>query len=88
MIRSILIEVALFLTPFVLYAAFLHATKAGVLHPESWPLKRLIWLSVVALALLIVSSVYLAQHSGAPAKSEYVPPHMENGKLVPGHFKK
>jgi hypothetical protein len=88
MIRSILIEVALFLTPFVLYTIFLFATRAGVLHPESWPINRLIWLSAVAVALLIGSSVFLAQRSGVPAETEYVPPHMENGKLVPGQFKR
>lgn len=88
MIRSILIEVALFLTPFILYAIFLFATRAGVLHPESWPLRTLILLSAAALALLIGSSVFLAQRSGAPAGSEYVPPHMENGKLVPGQIKR
>ena len=87
MIRGILIDIALFLTPFVLYAAFLLATRAGVLHPESWPLRVLVWLTLSALVLLIISSFYLAQHSGAPAGSEYVPPHMENGKLVPGQIK-
>jgi hypothetical protein len=88
MIRPILTELALFLTPFALYAAFLFATRAGVLHPESWPLRVLIWLIVAALALLVISSVFLAQRSGAPAGSEYIPPHMENGKLVPGQIKR
>ena len=87
MIRGILIDIALFLTPFVLYAAFLLATRAGVLHPESWPLRVLVWLTLSALVLLIGSSFYLAQRSGAPVGSEYVPPHMENGKLVPGQIK-
>jgi len=87
MIRNVLIEIALFLTPFVLYAAFLFATQAGVLHPESWPLRVLIWLTVIAVILLAGSSLYLAQHSGAPAGSDYVPPHMEDGKLVPGRMR-
>jgi hypothetical protein len=88
MIRGILIDIALFLTPFVLYAAFLFATRAGVLHPESWPLRVLISLTLTALVLLFASSIYLAQRSGAPAGSDYVPPHMENGKLVPGQIKR
>lgn len=88
MIRGILIDIALFLTPFALYAAFLFATRAGVLHPQSWPLRVLISLTVAALALVIVSSVFLAQRSGAPARSDYVPPHMENGKLVPGQIRR
>jgi hypothetical protein len=87
MIRAILIDIALFLTPFALYALFLFATRAGVLHPESWPLRVLIWLTAAAVALLIAGSIYLAQHTGAPAGSDYVPPRMEDGKLVPGHIR-
>jgi hypothetical protein len=88
MIRAILIDILLFLTPFALYAAFLFATRAGVLHPESWPLRVLIWLTLAAMALLVASSVYLALRTGAPAGSDYVPPHMENGKLVPGQIRR
>ena len=36
MIRPVLTEIALFLAPFVVYAVFLWATRAGVLHPDSW----------------------------------------------------
>ena len=35
MIRPVATEIALFLTPFALYAAFLIATRAGVLHPAA-----------------------------------------------------
>ena len=44
MIRPVFTEMALFLTPFVLYAVFLWATRAGVLDPSSWSLARLAWL--------------------------------------------
>ena len=36
MIRPVFTEIGLFLTPFVLYAAFLLATRAGVLAPSAW----------------------------------------------------
>ena len=45
MIRPVLTEIGLFLTPFVLYAAFLFATRAGVLHPPAWTLRRLVGLA-------------------------------------------
>src|SRR5215510_12607495 len=61
MIRPILIELALFLTPFVVYAIFLWATKADVLHPELWSLKRVVWLGIAALVLMLGSFVVLAQ---------------------------
>ena len=87
MIRPVLTEVALFLAPFVVYAIFLWATQAGVLHPDAWTLPRLAWLIIAALVLMIGSFVVLAQWGGVPAGSSYTPAHMENGKLVPGTTK-
>jgi hypothetical protein len=84
MIRPILTEIGLFLTPFVIYAAFLVATRAGVLQSSSWSMPRLAALVIVSLVLVIGSFVLLAQFSGAPPGSTYVPAHIENGKFVPG----
>jgi heme/copper-type cytochrome/quinol oxidase subunit 3 len=87
MIRPVLTELALFLAPFAVYAIFLWATQADLLHPESWPLPRLMWLTIAALALMFGSFVVLAQWGGEPKNSPYVPAHIENGKLVPGTTK-
>ena len=87
MIRPVLTEIALFLTPFAVYAVFLWATRSGVLHPTSWSLTRIAWLLMAALVLMIGSFVVLAQWSGAPPGSEYVPAHTENGTFVPGTTK-
>ncbi len=84
MIRPAFTEIALFLLPFVLYAVFLWATKAGVMEPESWPLSRLAWLTIAALVLVIGSFIYFANYTGAPPGSNYVPAHIEDGKFVPG----
>ena len=84
MIRPALTELALFLTPFAAYAVFLWATRSGVVNTSSWPMPRVLWLSVVALVLVIASFVLLAEFSGAPPGTTYVPAHMENGRLVPG----
>ena len=87
MIRIGFTEVSLFLTPFVLYAAFLWATKAGVMDAESWPLSRVVWLAIAALALVVGSFVYFANFTGAPPGSRYIPAHVEDGKFVPGQTK-
>jgi Family of unknown function (DUF6111) len=84
MIRPILTELALFITPFVLYALFVWATHEGVLDVAAWSVPRLMWLTITALVLVIISFVYLAQFGGAPPGSTYIPAHMENGRLVPG----
>jgi hypothetical protein len=39
---------------------------------------------MVALGLVIGSFLILAEFTGAPPRSTYIPAHMENGRLVPG----
>ena len=84
MIRPVLTEVGIFLIPFAVYAAFLIATRSGLLVQSSWPFHVIAKLAVGSLLLVIVSFVRLAHFSGAPPNSTYVPAHLENGKLVPG----
>ncbi|MBX6426175.1 MAG: hypothetical protein IRZ09_09690 [Variibacter sp.] len=83
MIRPVLTEFALFLLPFVLYAVFLFATRAKVFDPDAWSWSAITLLSILALVLVIGSFLIMAQFSGAPPGSTYVPPHLEGGKLVP-----
>jgi uncharacterized membrane protein YczE len=87
MIRPVLSELLLFLLPFVLYAVFLWATRAGVMDPESWPISRLITLAIVSFVLVIGSFIYFANYTGAPPGSTYVPAHIEDGKFVPGQVR-
>ncbi len=84
MIRPIFTEIGLFLTPFVIYAAFLVATRAGVLDSAAWTLRRITGLVIVSLLLVVGSFLLLAQFSGAPPGSTYVPAHIDGGKFVPG----
>lgn len=84
MIRSIFTEVGLFLVPFALYVVFLLATRAGAIHPDAWTLRRVATLVIVSLILVAGSFLVLAQFSGAPPGSTYVPAHVENGGLIPG----
>ena len=87
MIRLFSIEVALFLAPFVLYALFLWATREGILHPDQWRPPVLAVLSLVAVVVTAAGFVLIAEYTGAPAHSNYVPAHLENGQLVPGTMK-
>ena len=84
MIRPVLTELAIFLIPFVAYALFLIATRAGVFTSSSWPARLIAKLVLGSLLLVIISFVLLAHFSGAPPDSTYVPAHIENGKLIPG----
>jgi uncharacterized membrane protein YhhN len=85
MIRPALTEIGLFIAPFALYAAFLLVmTRAGVLLPAAWTTPRVASLLIVSLVLVVGSFLLLAQFSGAPPDSTYVPAHVVNGKFVPG----
>jgi len=84
MIRPVFTELVVFLAPFVLYVIFLWAKRADVLDPDAWAWSTLLQLTIVALALVVGSFVLIAQFSGAPPGSTYVPAHIENGKFVPG----
>jgi hypothetical protein len=81
----ILTEIGLFLTPFVIYAAFLIATRAGLVDPHYWELRRISGLLIVSLLLMLGGLFLLVQFSGAPPGSIYIPAHIDaNGKFVPG----
>jgi hypothetical protein len=88
MLRPVLTELALFLTPFALYALFVFATKrGGVLERANWPLSRVLWLLIVAFLLVIASFLVLANWDITRPDSTYVPARMEDGKFVPGQTK-
>jgi hypothetical protein len=84
MIRPAFTEILIFLVPFAVYAAFLLATRSGLMLQTSWPLHVIARLLLGALVLVIASLVLLARFSGAPPHSTYIPAHIENGKFVPG----
>jgi hypothetical protein len=84
MIRPILIVIGLFLTPFVVYAVVLMATRVDMRQRSAWTMQRVGALVIAALILVVAGFVMLAQFSGAPPGSTYVPAHMEDGKFVPG----
>ena len=84
MIRPALTEIGIFLIPFAVYALFLMATRSAVLAQTSWPVHLVARLVLGSLVLVGASLILLAQFSGAPPNSTYIPAHVENGKLVPG----
>jgi hypothetical protein len=84
MIRPILIEIGLFIAPFVIYAAVLVGTAKGIRQSSAWSIRRVAVLGIAGLVLMLGSFVIFAQFSGAPPGSTYIPAHIENGKFVPG----
>jgi hypothetical protein len=78
-------DLLLFFVPFVVFAGFLLLQRRKVFDPQAWrgPMP---WL--VIAGLLLVIAVMLGMSFFDPRSTgAYVPPHLENGRLVPGTFK-
>ena len=60
-----------------------HSSAALILRREA----ESAGLTIAAMVLTAVGFVLIAEYSGAPAHSTYVPAHLENGQLVPGTIK-
>ena len=84
MIRRMIYELLLFLLPFALYGIYWRLSGRGrsedVQRPHPWAT-----LFISGLVLVAASFVLWAYEDGETASGTYVPPHVENGRIVPGH---
>ena len=86
MIRLILTRTLLFALPFALYGVWfaLMRLRAKTPGPHTpWTV-----LIVASLALVAASFIYVGLTEGESISGVYVAPHVENGKIVPGHVEK
>jgi hypothetical protein len=88
MARYIAIDLVFFLLPFALYAAYLIFTRGSMRNLDDWQVKTIAYLSIAGSALLLVAVFAFTHFVQAPPDSVYVPAHMEDGVLVPGHFER
>jgi len=78
-------SVSLFLAPFLLFTIYLVLRARYPLAIEHWTRSRvatLIFLGLVAAVAGLVGMTLTAPRG----QGVYVPAHLENGTLVPGHF--
>ena len=76
---------ALFLAPFVLYVLYLLALRRNPVKPAHWQGGPTIWLTIAGLVVAVSGMLFF----GVTADREqggYTPAHVENGRVVPGHF--
>lgn len=74
-----LLEVALFLSPFVAFALW------RVLAPARPPSARVIALAAGALAVLAGALFWYSREDMLPPGADYAPAQLQDGQLVPGH---
>jgi hypothetical protein len=86
MITRLFWEFLLFLLPFALYFLYTRVArrdddgKLGHAHP--W-----VWLFIAGLVLAIGGLIWVGL-TDSKNEGVYVPAHVENGKLVPGHYER
>ncbi len=84
--RTVLEPLALFLSPFAVYAVYLAVRARYPLEVEHWTRERVSAMTLAGLAAAVLGLI--AINAFAPRGSGvYIPAHVENGVLVPGRFK-
>jgi hypothetical protein len=86
MIRVLLLRALLFAVPFAIYGAYLLVSRARSIvptHDTPWTA-----LFISGLALVAASFIYVGLTEGESTQGRYIPPHVVNGKIVPGHVEK
>ena len=82
--RLVIIRLLLFFVPFAVYVAFRLVFPGKPKEAFApWTL-----LTIAGLLLVVGSFVWLGLTQGESTAGRYVPPHMVDGKIVPGHVEK
>jgi len=85
MLRAALEPVAMFLSPFAVFAIYLMLRARYPLAVEHWTKTRVATLTLIGLGIAVLGMAMLA--SFAPrGQGTYVPARIENGQLIPGHI--
>jgi Family of unknown function (DUF6111) len=82
--RAYLETILLFALPFVLYAVFHLLLLRWPFVASLWTRGRVSSLAIAGLVLAVIGILSLGL--GSRETGAYVPAHIENGRLVPGHF--
>jgi Family of unknown function (DUF6111) len=84
MLRVLLQYLVPLLLPFAVYAVYLLLTEHR--QPDWLGLDGRQWLLLggAGLTLVAISMVTWSLLSGAPPSEKYIPPHLEDGRIVPG----
>jgi hypothetical protein len=85
MIRAIFGEALLFFLPFAVFALFLILRRRNPFRVAAWS-ESTVWLVIAGLVCVVLAFLY----TGITAERQtgaFVPPHLEDGRVVPGQFR-
>lgn len=91
MARIVIQHLLLFALPLILYVIYVAAMRqrarvTGAAAP-TWEDGPWFWLVVAGIVLSIGAFVFLGISGGASTNSEYTPPRIIDGKIIPGQTK-
>lgn len=73
--------------PTVLYLVWLRAVRwSNTAGAAWWRGVPWVWLFAGGVALTALLLLVVTVHFGTSVPGTYVPPHVENGRIVPGHI--
>jgi len=81
----VLLNLIPLLLPFAVYGLYLVALKRAERH--GWSDTPWAWLFASGLVLMILCFVIVGLNTGAPKDKQYVPPHLQDGKIVPSQVR-
>ncbi|WP_019905238.1 DUF6111 family protein [Methylobacterium sp. 77] len=84
MIRRLVEEVLIFLLPFALFGLYLAIRGRNPRHSAHW--EGFVFRLTMGGLVLVILSLVLTGLVGETHRGGYVPPRLENGQVVPGHF--
>lgn len=85
--RIILVNLLLLILPFVLYYFYAKAHKPGMTFGEVFSAQPVMWLVAAGGLLMFTYIAFQIDFDGDARDGSYLPPRVENGKLLPGEVK-
>ncbi len=86
MLRFIAFDAVFFLLPFAIYALWLIFTRRTLRNISDWQISTIAYLALAGAVLMVLVIVGFVHFDTDAPGGTYVPAHLENGKIVPGHF--
>jgi hypothetical protein len=83
--RALFDSAGLFLSPFVVYVAWLVLRRRYIRHADHWTQKRLSGLVLAGLFLAVLGVLLLGLFDER-RQGAFIPPRVENGRFLPGHI--
>jgi hypothetical protein len=88
MVHKLLFHLVPFLLPFIAYGLYLFATRRAREKGQTFDEGSWYWLFSTGLVLTIISLIAVWAVTGDPAGGDYMAPHVQEGKMVPGRINK